>query len=363
MKYIDEFRDKGLIYRIINQIKREANDLDTLTIMEVCGTHTMSSYRYGIRELLPSNIRLVSGPGCPVCVSPITYIDKSIAFSDKKDIIITTFGDMFRVPGSVSSLEREKAKGKDIRIVYSPMDSLEIAKQNGDRKVLFLGIGFETTAPLVAATIIQANREGIRNYLVLSSHKTIPEPMQVLLDDNGLEIHGFLCPGHVSTIIGSLPYQFIPDRYKISCVIAGFEPFDILKAILMVIRQVKSKRFSVEIEYSRVVKPEGNRVALRYINEVFERCDAEWRGLGTIPKSGLRIREVYKRFDAEKEIYIEIKEGKGVKGCLCGDILKGKIEPYECSLFSIQCIPDNPLGPCMVSSEGTCAAYYRFSVK
>ena len=372
MKYIDEFRNGTIAINLSRKIADLVRGLDTVTLMEVCGSHTMNIYRYGLKKLLPSNIRLLSGPGCPVCVTPTSYIDTAIAISQKysQEVLITTFGDLFRAPGSTSSLEREKARGASVIIVYSTLDALEIAKNNAGKKVVFLGIGFETTTPTIAASIIEAEKRNLTNYFVLTSHKVMPPVMEALLRDKELNLDGFLCPAHVSTIIGSKPYEFIARDFHIPCVIAGFEPLDILQGIYMLLEQITRKESSVTIQYSRVAKYEGNPTALALLNRVFEPCDAEWRGLGIIPGSGLKLRSQYERFDAHTVFRISdfgfqinsaiCNPQSEINGCICGDILRGVKTPPECKLFKNICNPEHPLGACMVSSEGTCAAYYKY---
>lgn len=379
MKYIDEFRDGAIAIGLYKKIASLINGHDEITIMEVCGSHTMSIYRYGLKKLLPSNIRLLSGPGCPVCVTSVSYIDTAIAISQNtstnsnsgRDVLITTFGDMMRVPGSSSSLEKERAKGASVTVVYSTLDALHLAEKHPDKKVVFLAIGFETTAPTIAASVIEAEMRGLKNYFVLTAHKVMPPVMKALLTDKELNLDGFLCPAHVSTIIGSRPYEFIARDFHIPCVIAGFEPLDILQGIYMLLEQIVKKDASVQIEYSRVAKREGNPAALDLLDKVFEPCDVEWRGLGFIPQSGLKLRSQYERFDAltlmqnKSEIRnlssAWIGDPKSeIHGCMCGDILRGVKTPSECKLFKNVCNPEHPAGACMVSSEGTCAAYYKY---
>ncbi len=328
--------------------------------MEVCGTHTMAIFRNGIKEILPANINLISGPGCPVCVTPIFYIDEIIALSRKNDFIITTFGDMIRVPGSTSTLEKEKANGADIRIVYSILDALEVALNSPSKKIIFMGIGFETTSPTIASTIIKAEEEKISNFFVLSVAKIIPPAMQALLESGEVDIDGFICPGHVSTIIGSRPYNFIATQYGIPCVIGGFEPLDILQTIFMLVRQIEESDAKIEIQYQRVVKPEGNKIALEKLSKVFKVVDSEWRGMGEIPLSGLEIRDEYAQYNARK-FNVIVEKTQEFIGCRCGEVLRGIIAPPECPLFRKVCNPEDPKGACMVSSEGTCAAYYKYN--
>lgn len=365
MKYITEYRDKNISRKIVDKINNHLKGhKEKISLMEVCGTHTNSIFRSGIMSLLPDNIEHLSGPGCPVCVTPNEYIDTAIAYSRLPDVIITTFGDMIKVPGSTSSLEKEKASGNDIKIVYSPLESLEFAKNKPGKKVVFLGVGFETTAPLVASTILSAAEEKIKNFFVLSGHKLIPPAMAALLESKEVKIDGFICPGHVSAIIGEKPYYPISENFGIPCVITGFEPLDVLEGIEMLVYQITEKKNpSVENQYKRVVRKKGNEKALSLIDKVFEIKDSPWRGLGVLPKSGLYIKETYSDFDAEKNIEVKTEKTKTHSECICGKILCGTKKPYDCSLFGKSCTPENPIGPCMVSSEGTCAAYYKFKKK
>jgi len=358
MKYIDEYRDKSIVLDLVNNIR--AISKKEIALMEVCGGHTMSIQKFGIPSLLPFNIRLVSGPGCPVCVSSRKFIDKAIVYAGMKDVIITTFGDLIRVPGSESSLEKEKANGADIRIIYSPLMAIELAKQNPEKKVIFLGIGFETTSPTSAAAVVNAYREKVNNFYLFSSHKIMPPAMAALIDE-GVRINGYICPGHVSTITGSGIYEPIAKQYNLGCVISGFEPVDILQTIFMLVKQFEEGEAKVEIQYKRIVKPEGNVKAQQIINDVFELRDDWWRGLGTIPKSGLMIREKYGNWDAERMIPVNVPEPEEPKGCICGEILKGLKNPKECKLFGKTCTPSNPIGACMVSSEGACQAFYKYA--
>lgn len=358
MKFVDEFRNSELGQAVIGRIKRLSTK--NIRLMEFCGGHTVSIFRYGIRELLPSTIEMLSGPGCPVCVTSIADIDRAIALSRIPDAITTTFGDMLRVPGSYSSLQCAKAEGADIRIVYSTMDALNIAKANPQRPVFFIGIGFETTAPTIAASILEAERLNIKNYFILSLHKLCPPVIKALLDSGEVKLDGLICPGHVSAIIGSQPWEFIPASYGIGCVVSGFEPLDILLCVEMLVKQMEKDKASVEIAYRRGVKREGNTVALKMMNQVFEECTADWRGIGKIAGSGLRIRGNYKKFDAEQNFEIVTGLPREPHGCICGDILRGVKTPANCKLFRNVCSPDNPIGPCMVSSEGSCAAYYHY---
>jgi len=360
MKYIDEFRNKEASLWFAGEVEKISKNKD-ITLMEVCGTHTMAIYRYGIKKMLPANIRLLSGPGCPVCVTSDNYIDKAIELSSKEDVIITTFGDMMRVPGTESSLDRQKANGSDIQVVYSIIDALKIAEKNADKKVIFLGVGFETTVPTVASAILQAKKMNLKNFFVISANKLIPPAMEVLVKGEKVNIDGFICPAHVSTIIGAVPYRFLSEKYHIPCVIAGFEPTDILQAVYLIVKQIAENRSEVEIQYTRAVKNEGNKKALSIIDSVFEDCDTEWRGIGVIEKSGLKIKDEFKDFDAEYLFTFTYKPVKKNLGCICGNILQGINTPDECKLFRKVCTPESPVGPCMVSSEGTCAAYYKYT--
>jgi len=328
--------------------------------MEFCGGHTVTIFRYGIRQVLPPTIDMVSGPGCPICVTANVDLDKAIALSQISDVIVATFGDMLKVPGSRSSLQEVKADGADVHMVYSTMDALRIAEDNPAKSVVFLGIGFETTAPTIAASILQAGEKGIRNYYVLSLHKLCPPVLRAILDSGEVKLHGLICPGHVSTIIGSHPWEFIARDYGIPCVVSGFEPLDILQCVDMLVAQVENNESRVEIAYRRGVRPEGNQQALKLMERVFEPCSAEWRGIGEVPDSGLRLRKEYQHFDAELAFDIEPGPTYEPVGCICGDILRGVKTPADCQLFGKACTPEHPVGPCMVSSEGSCSAYYLY---
>jgi len=361
MNYLDQFRDRELVRGLSRRIADLVGDSDRgLTFMEVCGTHTMAIYQYGIRSLLPPQVRLISGPGCPVCVTDNSYLDRAVALSRLHDVTITTFGDMLRVPGSSSSLMLERAKGADIRIVYSPMDAVQLAARNPERRVVFLGVGFETTAPIIGGSIQAAQAMGVENFYVLASHKTIPIPMEVLSSDPELAVDGFICPAHVSAIIGADAYRFLSEKQGVPCVVTGFEPADILQGVEMLCRQALAGESRVEIQYKRVVTAQGNRRAQQVLAEVFTPCDAVWRGIGLIPGSGLRIAERYASFDAERAIPVAVEETREHPGCLCGEILKGKRSPFDCPLFGTVCTPEDPAGACMVSSEGSCAAAYKY---
>lgn len=359
MKYLSEYRDGLVASKMADCIK--ATSTKPARFMEICGTHTVAIFKHGIREVLPDHIDLVSGPGCPVCVTATRDIDKAIKLARIPNVIVTTFGDMVRVPGSESSLQREKGLGADVRMVYSTMDALEIGRQNPEKKVVFLGVGFETTAPTIAAAVVAAETEGIKNFSVLSSHKLLPPAMDALLSGGELDVSGFMCPGHVSTVIGTASYEAVAAHYHTPCVVMGFEPLDILQGIYMLVSQIEAGEARVEIQYRRAVAPQGNLNALKTMNRVFEPCDAPWRGLGMIPKSGLAFREAYRSFDAEALFDLEVPDSLESPGCKCGDILRGVKTPIDCRLFRGVCTPENPVGPCMVSSEGTCAAYYKYS--
>jgi hydrogenase expression/formation protein HypD len=361
MNYMDEYRDRSIVLGLAAQIRELAAGRKTpMTFMEVCGTHTMAIYQYGIRSLLPPGVRLISGPGCPVCVTPNGFLDKAVAYCRRPDTIIATFGDMVRVPGSSTSLMAERARGADLRIVYSPLDAVKLAAGNPGKTVIFLGVGFETTAPTIAGSILAAAAKGLANYFVLAAHKTIPIPMEILSADPELAIDGYICPPHVSAIIGADAFQRLSGEQGVPCVVTGFEPVDVMQGVSMLVRQVTAGESRVENQYSRVVKAEGNRKAQAVIAEVFSPCDAEWRGIGTIPGSGLEINSRYAAYDAEKVMPIAVEETREPPGCRCGEILKGKISPFDCPLFDSVCTPEAPVGACMVSSEGTCAAAYKY---
>ena len=328
--------------------------------MEVCGTHTVAIARNGIRSLMPEGCRLASGPGCPVCVTSNHDIDAVIALARVPGVILTTFGDMTRVPGSTSSLLKEQATGRDVRIVYSPLDALAIAKENPERQVVFVGVGFETTTPLIAIAIKRAQAMGLANFSVFAAHKNMPNAMDVLMRDPNLKVDALILPGHVSTIIGMEPWRFLAEKYGIPGVITGFEPLDVLEGIAMIMRQLHEGRAEIENAYTRGVMPQGNPVALAAIDEVFETCTATWRGLGPIEGSGYHIREEFAQFDALRRFEPDIEPTQEPKGCRCGDVLRGIMAPNECPLFRRVCTPENPVGPCMVSSEGSCAAYFRY---
>lgn len=332
-----------------------------IRIMEVCGTHTMAIARAGIKQLLPANIELISGPGCPVCVTAQEDIERALLLAQKPDVIIATFGDMLRVPGSTGSLQEIQAQGADVRIVYSPLDAVSLAHNNQTKDVVFLAVGFETTAPTVAVALEAAEKEGINNFSIVCLHKLVIPALKVLLADLESEIHGFLLPGHVSTIIGTSPYEFIPQEYKRACVVSGFEPEDILESVWLISRQLQTFDFKVENQYKRGVRKEGNKVALEMMHRYFALDDSLWRGLGEIKESGLRLRPEYIQYDAILKFGLQDAIVKlAPTGCICGQVLKGILEPENCGLFGKKCTPLSPVGPCMVSSEGACAASYYY---
>lgn len=359
MKYLDEYRDQKLAEPLLEELQRAVTK--PFRVMEVCGTHTMSIFRSGMRSLLPEGLDLVSGPGCPVCVTSASHIDAIIEMAQMENTRIALFGDLFRVPGSKnSSLANASSQGAHIDIVYSAMDSLDLAQKYPDDLIIFLGVGFETTTPGIAATIMAAHNQQIDNFAVFSTHKVMPPPLIALLDDPDLQIDGLLCPGHVSAIIGAGAYQPLVDKYNLSCVVGGFEASDILQALVLLARQIAIGEPKVENAYTRVVSWEGNARAMKMVEEIFEPADMEWRGLGMIPASGLAIRDKYAHFDVTKRLDIKLEPAEEPKGCRCGEILKGKEQPTACPLYGKRCTPANPIGPCMVSSEGTCAAFYKY---
>lgn len=358
MKYINEYRDSFLAKSLAEQIRQTVTR--PIRLMEICGTHTMAIFRHGIRSLLSDLIELVSGPGCPVCVTSTEEVDRAVKLAKIPGVTITTFGDMVRVPGTESSLQHEKALGADVKVVYSTFDALKMAQENPSKEVVFLGIGFETTAPTVAAAIKAAYDNGIGNFSVISSHKLLPPAMNALLSSGNLNIDGFICPGHVTTIIGTSAYEEVVAHYGTPCVVVGFEPVDILQGILMLVTQIENQEAKVEIQYKRGASASGNTSALELMSEVFEPCDAPWRGLGVIPESGLEIRQKYEEINAKKKFDVEVPPAKEPPGCLCAEILRGSSRPTDCKLFRNTCTPRTPVGPCMVSSEGTCAAYFKY---
>lgn len=362
MEWLNSYRDGEIATKLAAWFKNQ-EELPDVRFMEVCGTHTVSICRHGIRELLPPEITLTSGPGCPVCVTATEDIDTFIKAAELDGSIIATFGDLLRVPGSKSSLQDARAEGADIRTVYSSLDALDIARKNPEREVIFLGVGFETTTPTVAAAILTAEQEGLQNFTVISSHKVMPPALEALLSDPEIKIDGLICPGHVSIMIGADAYEPFVSRYRIPCVIAGFEPVDILKAVVMLTQQVKTGKPEVEIAYDRAVTKEGNRQAMAIMYRIFEPADALWRGLTVIPASGLEIREEYDYFNARKRFDLAVAEARDPAGCACGDVLKSIKTPPDCKLFGKACLPEHPIGPCMVSGEGACGAYYKYRQK
>ena len=358
MKFVDEFRNTELAKVLVNRIHH--NSKRHVRLMEFCGGHTVAIMKHGIRQLLPETVEMLSGPGCPVCVTAHQDLDKAIALAREPEVIIATFGDMLRVPGSYSSLQKVRADGADVRVVYSTLDALQIAKENPEKSVVFIGIGFETTAPTIAASVIQAKKEGIGNYYVLSLHKLCPPVIKALLDSGEVRLDGLICPGHVSAIIGSHPWEFAARDYGIGGVVSGFEPLDVLQSVEMLVDQLEKGEPRVEIAYRRGVRPEGNLRAQELMDTVFEPSPANWRGMGEVPESGLRLREEYQGFDAELRFDFDPGPTVEPKGCICGDILRGVKTPLECKLFRGACTPEHPVGPCMVSSEGSCASYYHY---
>jgi len=358
LKHQGEYRDPHLSRQLIDAINRTSKR--PVKLMEVCGTHTMSIFRHGIRDVLPETIQLLSGPGCPVCVTAQPEIDAFIAYARVEETIVATFGDLIRVPGTESSLQKEKARGRDVRIVYSAFDALKIAQANPDKHVVFLGVGFETTAPTIAASILAAREMGVPNFLVACAHKTVPAALEALMQSDQVQISGFLLPGHVSVILGLQAYRPFFDQYKVPSVVAGFEPADILEAVRRLVAQIEKGRPQLDNAYARVVGEEGNLKARAVMDTVFEPVDAVFRGIGIIPGSGLQIRPAFAGHDAAVQLPVSVPESQEPAGCACGAILTGAKSPPECRLFRKACTPENPIGPCMVSSEGTCAAYYRF---
>ena len=366
MKYVDEFRDPEKAKALEKEIRVIVAGIERakrrpLQIMEVCGGHTHSIFRYGIQQLLPDEVEFVHGPGCPVCVLPMGRVDDCVALAELPHVIFTTFGDAMRVPGSKKSLLKAKADGADVRMVYSPLDALKLAHENPTREVIFFGLGFETTMPSTAMTVLQAKAEGIRNFSLFCNHITIIPTIKAILDSPDLHLDGFLGPGHVSMVIGTSPYQFIAKHYGKPITVAGFEPLDVLHSMYMVLKQIAEGRSEVENQYGRIVPEHGNAKALSAIQEVFElREFFEWRGLGSIDHSGVRVREAYAAFDAERKFPVPNLKIADPKSCQCGEVLKGVIKPHECKVFGTACTPEMPLGSLMVSSEGACAAYYNY---
>jgi hydrogenase expression/formation protein HypD len=347
--------------RLVEGIRRLASRIERrpVRLMEVCGTHTVAIFRHGLRSVL-EDIEFLSGPGCPVCVTPQGDIDRIIAISKMPGVVVATFGDMMRVPGSAGSLYGARAESADVRVVYSVLDALELSRKEVGRRVVFFSAGFETTTPAAAAALLQAEREGLSNFYLYSVSKLVPPALDALLSAPEIKVDGFILPGHVSTIIGTKPYEFMAGKYKKPAVIAGFDAQEILETVLMLVCQIADGRAEVEIQYGKAVRPEGNLKAVAMIEECFERADSHWRGIGTMPASGLKIRERFSRFDAERAFDVQAPDAPEPKGCSCGKVLRGLLAPDRCPLFGKICTPESPVGACMVSTEGSCAAYYRF---
>ena len=375
MKYMDEFRDPALAKTLLARIEETvasigATKAEPIAIMEICGGHTHAIFRYGLDKLTPEGLEFVHGPGCPVCVLPMARVDDCIDIAERPGVIFTTFGDAMRVPGSRGSLLKKKAEGCDIRMVYSPLDALELARRNPEREVVFFGLGFETTMPSTALTVQRAKAEGVANFSLFCNHILVPPPIKALLDDPEMKLDGFIGPGHVSMVIGAQPYEFIASEYGKPLVIAGFEPLDLLQSVLMALTQIREGRAEIENQYARVVPRDGNAAAMRACDEVFEpRPSFDWRGLGEIDRSGVQMRPAYADFDAERKFGVGYGAGEPVvreadlpqmQGCRCGDVIKGALKPVGCPKFGVDCTPENPLGALMVSSEGACAAYYQY---
>ncbi len=359
MKFLSEYRDPKLAQRYLEEIKKTV--ARPWTIMEVCGGQTHSLVKNGVLNMLPQEINMVHGPGCPVCVTPLNLIDKAVHLAEVKGAILCSYGDMLRVPGSEKSLLEAKTNGADVRILYSPLEAVKIAEQNPDKQVVFFAVGFETTAPANALSVIHANRIGLENYSILASHVLVPPAMEAVMEDDRSHIQGFLAAGHVCTIMGTLEYYPLVERFKTPIVITGFEPVDLLQGILMTIKQLENEEAKVENQYSRMVKKGGNPIAQETIYEVFEVSDRMWRGMGVIPKSGYEVKEKYAAFDAKKKFNVNIAEAPENEECIASEIMKGIKKPFECLHFGKKCKPENPIGAPMVSSEGACAAYYHFS--
>jgi hydrogenase expression/formation protein HypD len=358
MKYLDEYRDAELVHKGLAEIRRAVTR--PWSLMEICGGQTHSIMRHGLDELLPEEIELIHGPGCPVCVTPLELIDKAIAIASRPHVIFTSFGDMLRVPGSDEDLFRTRAGGGDVRVVYSPLDAVKIAQQNPDKQVVFFGIGFETTAPANAMSVWQARQLGVKNYSMLVSHVRVPPAMRAILSSPYNQVQAFLAAGHVCAVMGYWEYPPIADKFKVPIVVTGFEPVDLVEGILKAVKQLEAGRHEVENAYGRAVTLEGNQPAQDLINQVFVGCDRKWRGIGTIPASGWRLREEYADFDAEKRFAVENINTKESPLCISGLVLQGRKKPNECPAFGKECVPEHPLGATMVSSEGACAAYYRY---
>ena len=358
MKYIDEYRDADLVKHTLEELNQTVTR--PWVIMEICGGQTHAIMHYGLDQLLPPEIELVHGPGCPVCVTPLELIDKALAIASKPDVILTSYGDMLRVPGSEQDLFAVRAAGADVRVVYSPLDAIKIAQENPDKQIVFFAIGFETTAPANAMSVLQAQSLGIDNYSVLVSHVCVPPAMNAILSSPHNRVQGFLAAGHVCAVMGYWEYPPVAEKYRVPIVVTGFEPVDILRGILMTVRQLEEGRVELENAYPRAVTFEGNKPAQDVINRVFEACDRKWRGIGTIPMSGWRLRPEFKKFDAERRFEVEQIQPEESPLCISGLILQGLKKPDECPAFGRECTPEHPLGATMVSNEGACAAYYRY---
>lgn len=346
---------------MLDELKKLTDGLGKpLKLMEVCGTHTVEIFRHGIRDVIPRNITLLSGPGCPVCVTSVHDVDAAIAIARNAGVIVATFGDMMRVPGGTESMLEARSKGADIRVLYSPMDALDLAKHEQDKEIVFFATGFETTSPLIAGTIAHAEQMGVTNFSIYASHKLVPPALKALLDSSDVQVDGFILPGHVSTIIGRKPYDFVAKEYRKPSVITGFEAKEIIEGILMIVRQIAQNRAAVEIQYRSAVREEGNTRAVALLDKYFEPADAYWRGIGVIRNSGLKLRDEYSSFDANRKFSPPVSTASEPDLCSCGDILRGVKIPTECALFGTGCTPDAPIGPCMVSTEGSCAAYYKY---
>jgi hydrogenase expression/formation protein HypD len=358
VKYVDEYRDPALARKLVREIERHSTG--AVQFMEFCGGHTHAIFKLGLRQVLPPTVRLRSGPGCPVCVTSAADLERAIALAHVPGAILTTFGDMMRVPGTRGSLQDARSQGADVRVVYSTLDALDIARRNPERPVVFVGVGFETTAPTVAAAILQAEAEDIANFYVLSVHKLTPPATRAILDAGQVRLDGVIGPGHVTTIIGADAWRFLPQEYGIPCAVAGFEPLDILRAVAMLVEMHERRQPAVGNAYGRSVQGPGNRVALEMMDRVFQVSTADWRGFGLIPDSGLALRDRYAHRDAARVFPVKVPPIPEPRGCRCGEVLRGVLEPPECALFRRTCSPRNPVGPCMVSAEGACAAYYRY---
>ncbi len=361
MKYVDEFRSGQLAQKLARELEGLVEPGRVVRIMEVCGGHTHTIYKHGLEDLVPDEVDFLHGPGCPVCVIPMGRVDDAIALAERPEVIFTTFGDMLRVPGGRGSLLEAKARGADVRMVYSPLDALELARANPDREVVFFAIGFETTAPATALTLLRARATGVRNFSAFCNHVTIAPPLRAILDSPGLRLDGFIAPGHVSTVVGTRPYDFIARDYGKPVVVTAFEPIDVLHAVVMLLRQFRDGRCEVENQYTRVVRRDGNPRALAVLAETMELRDTfEWRGLGWIEGSALRLRPEFADWDAEARFELPGARVEDPKACQCGEVLVGAIKPRECRVFGTACTPERPIGTCMVSSEGACAAYYNY---